>query len=246
MSFQSADQRAAIYPIYQRLREEFEEKIASQIWRPGEPIPAETALATAYNVAPGTVRKAIEMLVSEGILERQQGKGTFVRKASFDTSLWRFFRFQSRSGERVLPVGRMLQREVVPSPPEIARKLGLPDGAPAIHIFRLRTIESEPLLVDDIWLSHEKFASLQELPDEQIKDGLYVAYEAQCGQVIAWAEEDLTAEAADPDTAGLLGIPAGQPVIVIERVAFGFDREVLEWRRCRGRADRFRYHVETR
>ncbi len=80
-------------PIYQRLRDEFARLIAAQAWRPGEAIPAELTLAADHQVAPGTVRRAIEALVADGLLVRQQGKGTFVRRADFTASLFRFFRF---------------------------------------------------------------------------------------------------------------------------------------------------------
>jgi len=56
----------------------------------------------------------------------------------------------------------------------------------------------------------------------------------------------LTVASADEDEARLLEIQAGQPVVIIERLALGYDRQPLEWRRSRGPADGFRYQVEIR
>ena len=233
-------------PLYQRLRDELAAKIADTEWRPGAALPSEQSLARAYEVSPGTMRKAIGALVEEGLLERRQGKGTFVRKADFNDSLFRFFRFQGRGGKRVIPQSRILRREVVPAPAEPAAKLGIADGVPVIRMARLRLFAGRPGLAEDIWLPFERFAPFMEVATGDIGDLLYPVYETLCGQVIAYAEEDLTAETVDAHYAELLDVAAGTSVIVIERLAFGFDDEPLEWRRSRGRADQFHYHVEIR
>ena len=71
-------------PLYQRLRDEMVGKISAGEWRPDQPIPTETELTKIYGVAIGTVRKAVDIVVAEGLLERSQGRGTFIRRPSFD------------------------------------------------------------------------------------------------------------------------------------------------------------------
>src|SRR6516164_6036536 len=115
-------------PRYQRLRDDLAARIVSNEWRPGEPIPSEAELAAHYGVAIGTVRKAIDQLVADAVLERQQGRGTFVRRARFNSSLFRFFRFQSESGERRVPKSRILRRKCVPATSAVASALRLPAG----------------------------------------------------------------------------------------------------------------------
>jgi len=233
-------------PLYQRLRDELSERIASQQWRPGEAIPTEAELVKQFSASIGTVRKAIDMLVAEGTLERFQGRGTFVRRACFDSSLFRFFRFQKDSGERQVPEGRILRREVVEAPSAVASALRIAPGAEVIHLSRLRVLDGTPLLAESIWLPKDKFENLLAIDTSEFGDLLYPLYEERCGQVIASAEEDLTAEAVDDVHARLLQLPRGAPVIVVERLALGYDRQPLEWRRSRGPADKFRYHVEIR
>jgi GntR family transcriptional regulator len=233
-------------PLYQRLRDELSERIASQQWRPGEAIPTEAELVKQFSASIGTVRKAIDMLVAEGTLERFQGRGTFVRRARFDSSLFRFFRFQKDSGERQVPEGRILRREVVEAPSAVASALRIPPGAEVIHLSRLRVLDGTPLLAESIWLPKDKFEKLLAIDTSEFGDLLYPLYEERCGQVIASAEEDLTAEPVDDVYARLLQLKRGAPVIVVERLALGYDRQPLEWRRSRGPADKFRYHVEIR
>lgn len=113
-------------PLYQRLRDQLIEQIANNRWRPGEAIPTEAVLSAEYALSTGTVRKAVDALVSEGILERQQGRGTFVRRPQFQSSLFRFFRFQGPSGERQVPQSRILTVESVAAPSRSARRWAWP------------------------------------------------------------------------------------------------------------------------
>lgn len=233
-------------PLYQRLHDELTTKIASGAWKPGEAIPAEAEFARAYGVSVGTIRKTIDTLVAEGLVERFQGKGTFVRRPNFSSSLFRFFRFQRQSGERRVPQSRILKRDVLPMPSAVAAELRVEPGADAIRLSRLRLVDGRPILAEEIWLPRDRFAPLLEIPTADFGDLLYPLYEARCGQVIASAEETLTVETVSGLQGRLLRLAAGAPVVVIERLALGYDRRPLEWRRSRGPADEFQYHVEIR
>ena len=233
-------------PRYQRLAETLKDAIAGRKWQPGDRLPSEQDLAQTYTVAPGTVRQAITQLVDEGLLERHQGRGTFVRKPSFDSSLFRFFRFQGAAGRRQVPESRILRREVTQAPPAICEALKLAPGTRAISMSRLRLIDGDAVLAEEIWLPYERFEGFMAIDEADIGPLLYPIYEEACGEIVARAEERLTAEPCSGEHAGLLCLEAREPVIVINRIAYGFDDTPLEWRSSRGRADKFQYHIEIR
>jgi len=233
-------------PRYQRLRDEIAARVNRQEWRPGDIIPSETELSSLYGVAIGTVRKAIDQLVSEGVLERQQGRGTFVRRARFNSSLFRFFRFQSEQGERRIPQSRILRRKSAPATQAVASALRIPVGEPVINLSRLRLIDDVPLLAEEIWLQKSRFEAVLEVETADFGDLLYPLYEERCGQVVVSADEILTVETAGEMQARLLRLESGAPLIVIERLAFDLERRPIEWRRSRGPAKNFRYHAEIR
>ncbi len=222
-------------PRYQRLRDDIATRINRREWLPGEPIPSEAELAAEHGLAIGTVRKAIDQLVADGALERQQGRGTFVRRARFNSSLFRFFRFQSESGERRIPQSRILRRKIVAAPSAVASALRLPQGEPVISLSRLRLIDGEPLLAEEIWLQKSRFEAVLALAPEDFGDLLYPLYEERCGQIVVSADENLSVELATAMQARLLRLEA-----------FDLERHPIEWRRSRGPATRFRYHVEIR
>ena len=99
-------------PLYQRLREEMLAKISAGEWTPGAPIPTEAELTRHYGVAIGTVRKAVDTLVNEGLLLRSQGRGTFLRRPNFETSLARFFRQVNAGGGRETPTSRIVSKTI--------------------------------------------------------------------------------------------------------------------------------------
>jgi GntR family transcriptional regulator len=240
------DQPDLRLPLYQRLRDEIARQIARNMWRPGEPIPTEAELAASHGVAVGTVRKALDTLVTDGLIERRQGRGTFVRRPNFDGSLFRFFRHLGPDGTRTVPEGRILTREVLVAPPPVCTALRLQEGEEVICLSRLRLIASQPVLSEKIWLPRRRFAPLLDTEPDTIGDLLYPAYERLCGEIVARAEETVTVSTAVEGDMRLLGLAPGAPVVIIDRVAFGYDNRPIEWRLTRGPAVDFRYHVEIR
>ncbi len=233
-------------PRYQRLADILRQAVVDRRWRAGEQIPSENMIAEQYGVAPGTARQALAQLVKEGLLERQHGRGTFVRRPSFDQSLFRFFRFSGESGERVVPESRIVRREVIDAPSEVARQLQLEPDTPVIFMDRLRLIDGLPMLAEQIWLPAARFEAFMKVAPADVGPLLYPIYDSVCGAVVARADESLTAESATPAYARLLRVPVDTPLIVIDRLARGYDGTPLEWRRSRGPAAQFRYHTEIR
>lgn len=233
-------------PLYQRLRDDIAHQIARNVWRSGEPIPTEAELAATHRVAVGTVRKAIDLLVADGLVERQQGRGTFVRRPRFDRSLFRFFRHLGPDGTQAIPEGRIVERDVRPAPSSVRDALGLESRRDAIRLIRTRHLGGRPILSEEIWLPAGRFGPILEEPLTEIGDLLYPAYERLCGEIVARAEETLTIGSAGAADAASLEIAEGAPVVVIERLAFGFDNRPVEWRLTRGAASEFRYHIDIR
>jgi len=233
-------------PRYQQLRDDLVRRVAEGEWAPGQAIPTEAELSQAYEVSTGTLRKAIDHLVADGVLTRSQGKGTFVRRPSFDSSLFRFFRFKSAAGEAVLPTARILERSVE-APDDVVRgALGISPRGKAIHLARLRLVSGKPVLAEEIWLPRDGFEPLEKLPLDQFGDLLYPLYERLCRQVVATARETLQVDQADRRVAKALGLAPGTPVVRITRVALDFAGRPVEWRSTVGAAQGFRYEVEIR
>jgi GntR family transcriptional regulator len=238
------DARDRRLPLHARLRDVLVARIQSGEWTPSRALPAEANLASYYGVALGTMRRVLGELVEEGLLERRHGAGTFVRRATLDTSLLRFFRYSEPP--ETAPTSRILTFDHAGMHPDAARALEVDPGSPALRLHRIRLRDEEPLLVEDIWLPLPRFAPLAQLHHDELGEPLYPAYERHCEVVIARAEEVLTVGAANAGDALLLRCRRSAPLVVIERTARTHDGTAVEWRSSRGRAADFRYRVEIR
>jgi len=232
-------------PLYLQLAEAIKTRISQNIWSLGMMIPSENELAKDFNISVGTVKKALGVLVQEGVLFRRQGKGTFVASPDFSKSFSRFFRYDWQSGESVeTPGSKVLSIEVIRPDRSVVEKLQLDEQQRVYRVKRVRTIQSKPFVIEDIYLPYERFKGLEEMPLDQRL--LYPIYNETFSTPVIWADEYLQPATADQADAEMLGIRHGDPVMCVERIAYTYQDLPVEWRRSIGRGDIFRYHIVVR
>ncbi|MCJ8139546.1 GntR family transcriptional regulator [Falsirhodobacter halotolerans] len=225
-------------PSYVQLRDTLAAKIARGDWKPDVVLPSENQLAAETGLSVGTVRKAMQMLVDEGLLERKQGTGTFLSKRAFHASLFRFFAVTTADGSPIIPKSRLIARARIAAPAKVARLL---DAEDCIRIDRVRSHSDQVLLTEEIWIPHHRFPGLETLPEAEIGPLLYPLYLDRFQVFIANAVDEVSFARASGSVANRLGIAPDDPVAVIERTAFAADGTALEWRVAQGPAERFRY-----
>lgn len=242
----NAQQDESRTPRYYRIYQTLLSAIQSGGIKPGDSLPSEMSIAQTHDVAPGTARKAIDMLVDRGWVERKHGKGTFVRRADFSHSLARFFRLTDREGVQLHPASELIEVRELSAPADSARQLEIKEHSPLIEIRRVRRVDELPLLHEVIHVSRDRFMPLLSLPAKEWGDLLYPLYEQLCGEVVFRATDTLSAGPAPAEAAHHLGLPVGAQVIEITRLARGYDERPLEWRLSRGRLDWFHYSFDIR
>ena len=210
-------------------------------WAPGSALPAETALAKQHGVALGTMRQAIALLVAEGLLERQQGRGTFVRAGLGGASMLRFFRFRQGAELAAIPTSRILRRRVAHAGADLADTLGLPPGAPVLALLRLRSLGGEPCLLEQLWLPLPLFEPLAASDTAGWDDLLYPMYQRVCGVTVMRAEDTLGFATLTATQARQLGLATGHPCVQVERRAFDLGGRCIERRTTWGDANAFSY-----
>jgi len=221
-------------PLYEQIKILITQSLVAGEWRPGEVIPSELELASRFKVSQGTVRKAIDELAAENILVRRQGKGTFVATHTEEHALYRFLRIVELNGKKEIPVSEVLHCERVKADSTAAERLGLKRGAPVMMVRRLLRLSGEPVILDDIYLSAILFKGINDALIDEFEGTLYSLYESRYGTRIIRAEERVRAIAADEATASLFGIPPNAPLLDIDRVAYTYGDQPVEWRvsRC--------------
>ncbi|WP_083518307.1 GntR family transcriptional regulator [Dechloromonas denitrificans] len=218
-------------PLYRQIKDFLIRSLEVGEWGPGDAIPSEGELATRFSVSQGTVRKAIDEMAAENLLVRRQGKGTFVATHDDPRSFYRFLRLVSDDGTVTHTVSDPFSCELQSATPEVASVLGLQVGDRVLCVERLLRFNGEPVVFDQIYLVADLFAGLSL---EKLRGGersLYSLFESDFGVRMINAEEHLRAVAADPYSAGLLGVPEGSPLLLVERTAYTYGNKPVEWRR---------------
>lgn len=231
-------------PLYRQVKDRLLGRLSDGSWRPGQMLPSEPEIAADLGVSPGTVRKALDEMTAENLLFRRQGRGTFVAQHDDERVLFQFFRLVSDTGERRLPESRLLAMSSAAADEAAAEGLGIGKGAPVIAIERVRSLGESPCIHEWIVLPGRLFPNFESR--EELPNNLYQLYAVEYGVTIARATERLKAVAAGQRQVELLGVEARQPLLAIDRVAFGLDGAPVEWRLSFCRTDRFHYLSDLR
>ncbi len=231
-------------PLYEQIKILLTQSLVAGEWKPGEAIPSEMDLAARFRVSQGTVRKAIDELASENILTRRQGKGTFVASHSEPEYQYRFLRVIPDSGEKPHPKNLFFGLERSKAGVDAARALGLKPGAPVMGYKRVMSFGGRPVILDDIVFAANRFPGITLSELEEFAGSVYSFYESVFGVRMVRAEERLRAVAADGFAAAHLKVPAQSPLLCVDRVAYTYGDDPVEWRRGLCRTDGFSYYNE--
>ena len=228
-------------PLYRQVYDIVVRRVVQGVWKPGEALPSEQALARELGVSQGTMRKVLDALTSEKLLERRQGKGTFIAENTQERALFRFFRMARPGGERMTPTRGEETVRVRASRAIEQAKLGLARGDKVIEIERTRLVDGRPAIREQIVVPVALFPGLEKRGP--LPNTLYSLYQTEYGINIVSAQEELRAVAATAEDTTHLGVAAGEPILLIDRVATSLQDLKVEWRISRVRSDDMVYAV---
>lgn len=209
-------------------------------WPPGSALPSEQALAAEHGVAMATLRRAMELLASQGLVERIHGRGTFVR-SGMSAPMLRFFRFGGGSGE--VPRSRIASRRKVTATSEAAQRLGLAKGDAVLQLLRVRSLGGQPRMLEEITLPLPLFQVLADTPTAEWDDLFYPMYAQRCGVHVQRAVDEIGFGTFTAAQAAYLDLPAGHPCARVVRRAYDLSGRCVELRTTLGDAHAFHYEV---
>ncbi|MEV0565237.1 GntR family transcriptional regulator [Dactylosporangium sp. NPDC050588] len=200
-------------PLYVRIERELRARLAGA--RPGDTVPAESVLATEFGVARMTVRAALNALESDGLIERIQGRGTFVRQRPEPRAAGTLMSFHDQvRGWGRTPRSRLLEGEVRAASAAEAAALGLTSAAPrVVSIARVRLADDVPLAVEYACFP----AHLSALLDLDLEAGSLHHALHGLGLRPTLGSSTLTAQRAGAD-GERLHVPADEPLLVETRL----------------------------
>lgn len=228
-------------PRYEQVRWHIQTLLTESKWDENIPLPTEQEFADKYQVSVGTVRKAVEKLVEDGVLIKHQGRGTFLKRPDFNVSLLRFFKFRDKDASYVTPIGIVKKIMVIEGIDDINEKLNIAKHKALIYIERMRMVEDKVLLSEKIWLPKSRYQAFASLNPEDFENLLYPFYYTKCGQFVSSAVETLffITDHNDP----YLANTKQENLVKVCRVAKNLEGDPIEYRESYGLAEKFSYEI---
>jgi GntR family transcriptional regulator len=212
--------------------------IVSGKWQPGDMISPESELIERYQVSRTTVRQVLDILVSEGMIEREQGRGTFVIHPTVEQGLVRIISFTKDMHQRGLEPGtKVMFSGLIPAPPDIAEKLQVDPDEELAHLKRLRLANQEPMSIEESYLIHHFCRGV--LEKDYTSNPLREALERDYGIRLVRARQVIRAILAPLELARTLGIKPKSALLFVERVSYSQENVPVEFLRIYYRADRY-------
>ena len=230
-------------PLYLQLRRSIEDAVKRGLIGPGDALPSERDIAAMADVSRVTVRKAVQDLVSGGILVQRHGSGTFVapRRERVEQSLSLLTSFTEDMARRGMrPRSQWLDKGIYPPSPDEIMVLGLSAKELVARVSRLRIADDTPLAIERASLSTVA------LPDpEAVTTSLYLALERTGNRPVRAVQRICATNMTEPD-ASLLAVPVGSAGLQIERISYLASGKVVEFTRSIYRGDAYDFVAELR
>lgn len=223
--FGPLDRSPGALPLYLQIARRLEGAIAAGQLVAGTRLENEVAMAKRIGLSRPTIRQAIQDLVDKGLLVRRRGIGTQViqRPVARPVDLTSLYEDLEKSGNP--PSTVVLSHRVEAADADCAERVGVPIGAPTLHLRRLRLVGSTPLAILHNVLP-ARFTDIS--AEELVGSGLYETLRAR-GVVFSVAQQSIGAKAANAEEAELLEIDSGSPLLTMNRTALDHSGGIVEW-----------------
>lgn len=218
--------KPGLIPRYYQLKKSLEKRLQTGEFQPGDKFPTDENLCSEYHLSRGTVRRAVDMLVDEGRLRREQGRGTFVTTPPLIPIFFRLASFDEEMRQRGrTPSTKLIHLKVIPATEKIASELSLYPGDEVIEIAHLRLADGQPMAYETRYLALNTYPELvhEDLENESIHNLLNDKYNTP----LIRARHIIEAHTLTECEIALLQAPLGSAGFYVSGVAYTLnDRPV--------------------
>jgi len=231
--------RSSPTPLYIQLKNIIRTKISSEEWILDSPIPSENELCNIYGISRMTARSVITQLVSEGLLYRIPGKGTYVSESKLEITGLSYIGLRSQLEAQGKSVSTQLLSIVrVPCDEHISKELNSQPGEDIFKIKRIRYVDNSPVCYYKTFVPAVLCPDLdtKDLESEQLCKILSMNYALNRSKVV----ETLESHIADLPKAEILNIPPGFPLLLLQDKISTSSDVIFEYTRVYFRGDKIK------
>lgn len=229
-------------PLYVSVIEHIQAQIGAGVYRPLRAIPSEWDLAAELGVSQGTVRKAMNDLVLQGVLYRQQGVGTFVHKAMSDWGRLALRAYGASRRADAQPAQEILSVKKTHALDLIAEGLSLKRSQPVWRIVSLWRIGAQVVALDEAYLPFDGLECLN-LRDLLDSAGLYECLQKAHGIRVQVKEEVFLTSTINKEEALLLKKEPNAVMLTVVRKSETVQKRPIEWRKRTVLTDFYSLHL---
>lgn len=231
-------------PLYIQIADRLVSQIESGELSPGDRLPSERELSEKLGINRMTLRRALRVLESQGLVLRKHGVGTFVGEPKIDRQMDVVFRFTRRMQNRGFTPGtEIISLDETAVDAALSRQLAVPVSSSAYKILRLRSINREPVMIESYIIPVRRFPGLDRYDLEN--RSIYEVMETEYGVRILRAHQSFEPVVASSFEAELLKIRVGAALMLEKRISYDQDDRPVEYGKDRYRGDRFRFVTEA-
>ena len=229
-------------PLYHQLKQILRSKITAGEFDSDGQFPSERELVERYKISRMTARQALSELVNEGLIIREQGRGSFVVQPRVQDQLRRLTSFTEDMQLRGLPIISKITDFQVVTDEAVAAKMEIPADEELVRLQRIRFVKREPIALQTAFIRHQ---FCPDLAEQGLVDGsLYKTLEERYGLRLGRAVQTIEAKPADEYEEKMLKVKIGQPVLGLERLTYLQNGQPIEYVCSTYRGDRYRFMVE--
>jgi GntR family transcriptional regulator len=235
--------RDSYEPAYSQLANILRKLIADGAYRPGDQLPSEAQLCRQYGISPMTVRRSINLLADQGVVNTAQGRGTFVKPLELSTANFDLGELQDLFFNGTSTDVHLLDVRIISSDKRTARKLELNEGDPTIYIRRLLTKEDIPIFYHRAYLIYDPTRPIVEAEmDVTSLQGLFTS-----ANFSMLKRGDLSIEATmmNEEEAKMLQIQLPAAAFYLEHVFYDFENHPISWGWFIFNSDHLRFHTQV-
>ncbi len=227
---------------YEVIVEKIREDIQKGKYEKG--LPSERNLAIKFGTSRGTIRKVIDLLKEESVVNSARGSGTYINKRPINQELNSIYSLS----EDMHKMNRNLDTEIldyklVHLEKEVAEKMGVEEGELAYYIKRLRYIDEDPCILEENYLLAKLYNGIE--VEKLINSSLYAYLKEKYNNNFSESYEEFSAILADKEIKKLFGIKKDEAVIKIHRTSYVKDT-IAEFTRGIVKGGKFRYIVKLK